>query len=166
MTLAGAFHRGWRPGLIGAVTALHGRTYAEVAGFGALFEARVAAGLGAFFERYDAARDLTLSAWDESGLLGTVTIDGAHPRALGEMRLRWFVVDARGRGLGLGRRLLAEALAFADEARRPVALDTFAGLDAARRLYEGAGFSLEREAPGDSYGSTVTEQRFWRSAAS
>jgi hypothetical protein len=42
-------------------------------------------------------------------------------------------------------------------------LTTFAGLDAARRLYEQAGFTLTHEEEADSWGTKVREQLFtWR----
>ncbi|MGF1554460.1 MAG: GNAT family N-acetyltransferase [Paracoccaceae bacterium] len=155
-----AFHRGWRPALIGRITALHAAYYAPAHGLGRVFEARVAAGLGAFFERYDPERDLTLSAWAGDELLGSVTVDGADA---GAARLRWFVVAEAARGGGLGRGLLDAALAFVDRPPgRACTLTSFAGLDAARRLYERAGFRLEHEAPATSWGPTLSEQRFRR----
>jgi hypothetical protein len=41
-------------------------------------------------------------------------------------------------------------------------LDTFEGLDAARHLYEAAGFRLLAQAPGAQWGRVVNEQRFER----
>ena len=41
-------------------------------------------------------------------------------------------------------------------------LTTFAGLDAARHLYETAGFVLEGESDADPWGGGVREQRFRR----
>ena len=43
---------------------------------------------------------------------------------------------------------------------RGLYLWTFAGLEAARRVYEGVGFRLVREAPDETWGRTVTEQRW------
>lgn len=67
--------------------------------------------------------------------------------------------------MGVGRALLARAMAFVD------ALDidetylwTFKGLDAARHLYESAGFVLTQEAEGTQWGGVVVEQRFSRRA--
>jgi hypothetical protein len=41
-----------------------------------------------------------------------------------------------------------------------VYLNTFKGLDAARALYDRAGFRLVAEATGSTWGREVTEQRF------
>jgi GNAT superfamily N-acetyltransferase len=65
------------------------------------------------------------------------------------------------RGRGIGRALLDEAVAFCRRTGRPDAyLWTFAGLDAARRLYDDAGFLLVEERAGETWGKRVTEQRF------
>jgi hypothetical protein len=53
------------------------------------------------------------------------------------------------------------ALQFCRQKKFPlVYLSTFAGLDAARRLYEKAGFRLRAEGEGDHWGKTVVEQAF------
>ena len=63
--------------------------------------------------------------------------------------------------MGLGHRLLAKGLANLRAAGLLGAyLDTFAGLDAARRVYEKAGFRQISEAEGDTWGTPVREQRF------
>jgi GNAT superfamily N-acetyltransferase len=161
-TPAPLLHRGWRAGLIGDVVALHARYYAEVWGFGPVFEAQVAAGMAEFVSRYDPQRDLILSTADGARTTGSITIDGSDPRAPGGLlHLRWFILADGERGRGAGRALLDESLAFARKARRPgVYLTTFAGLDAARRLYDAAGFRLVEERSGNTWGTRVTEQRF------
>ena len=81
--------------------------------------------------------------------------EGAH--------LRWFILSDRLRGQGMGKRLLSCATAFADAKRYAnTFLWTFAGLDAARHLYEAAGFRLVHEADGQQWGTRVAEQRFER----
>jgi GNAT superfamily N-acetyltransferase len=70
---------------------------------------------------------------------------------------------ARGRGRGLGRRLLARALAFCDaHGFERTQLWTFDGLHAARHLYEANGFVLAAKWPGMQWGAPVQEQRFVR----
>ena len=46
------------------------------------------------------------------------------------------------------------------EGRRGVYLTTFAGLDAARRIYDSAGFTLVHEQRDRTGGTEVQEQRF------
>ncbi|MBI1772590.1 MAG: GNAT family N-acetyltransferase, partial [Burkholderiales bacterium] len=77
--------------------------------------------------------------------------------------LRWFIVDDELRGGGIGRRLLKEAISFCEQQQfSEIQLWTFKGLDAARRLYEEAGFVLLEELPGRQWGEEVVEQRFSR----
>lgn len=161
-----ALHRGWFPGALGWVVAEHGRYYAEHWHFGAAFEAKVAEAIGAWSSRYDPARDLLLSARDDAGLLGSISVDGsgAHAAA-GGARIRFFIMGERARGRGVGRALMAETMAFIRAAGFPRAfLTTFRGLDAARRLYEDNGFTLTHEAEDVTWGTPVMEQRFdWKS---
>ncbi len=156
-----ALREGWRPGVVGEVVSLQARYYAREWRFGPFFEAKLASEMAAFVRRYDPAADLLLSAGDER-VIGSVTIDGGDPERPADLaHLRWFIVADGVRGQGLGRRLVARGLEFARASgRRGVYLWTFAGLDAARRLYDGAGFRLVHEAPGDTWGTRVTEQRF------
>jgi len=58
-------------------------------------------------------------------------------------RLRLLLVDAKARGLGIGARLVDEAVRFSRETRyRKVTLWTHSILTAARHIYEQAGFKL------------------------
>ncbi len=149
------------PGELGAVVALHGRWYARHWKFGAYFEALVARDLGGFLVDFDAARDGFWIEPDDSGAVaGSISIVG--PRASETpARLRWFIVDERMQGRGLGRKLMRSAMQFCREVgHRHVTLTTFAGLDAARALYEAHGFRLTDEHVDRSWGVAVTEQRF------
>ncbi len=68
-------------------------------------------------------------------------------------------------GKGLGAQLLGRALAFCDErGYAKVWLTTFAGLDAARNLYERNGFVLRGETDADQWSGGVREQIFERQA--
>jgi uncharacterized protein YhfF/GNAT superfamily N-acetyltransferase len=153
---------GYLPGAVGAIASMHARFYAREHGFGVYFEAKVAAECAGFCSRFEPARDGLWLLIDGGRIEGSIAIDGA---GAGGAHLRWFIVDDTLRGRGFGRRMLEAAMAFCRRAgHRGVCLTTFAGLDAARALYERQGFRLVAEADGETWGATVREQRFeWHS---
>jgi GNAT superfamily N-acetyltransferase len=150
---------GYVPGSIGRLVELHGRYYARDWRFGCYFEAKVANELGELLARLNPARDGFWIAAEDSEVVGGLAIDGSSvsPAA----RLRFFVVEESQRGKGLGERLMRTALDFCWNAgHRHLFLTTFAGLEAARKLYERHGFVLTEERPDRTWGVEVTEQRF------
>lgn len=160
---------GYQPGVLGRLVSLQAAHYAAAAGFGQVFESLLARGLAEFAGRLGQGPNGLWTAWraGEAAALGGIAIDGEdlNAGATGDRRahLRWFILADAARGSGTGRRLLQAALDFCDaQGFRETELWTFRGLDAARRLYEAAGFTLVEERPGDQWGSTVTEQRFLR----
>ncbi len=151
---------GYFPGAIGRVTELHGRYYHEHWGFGLYFEALVASELSQFLNRLDPARDGFWAATVNGELAGSISVDGSLAGSEGA-RIRWFILSDEHRGRGIGRLLMGEAVEFCRRAGfRRVFLWTFAGLDAARHLYEAWGFVLAEEHPDDQWGKTTTEQKF------
>jgi GNAT superfamily N-acetyltransferase len=143
---------------------MHARFYAAAAGFGPVFESKVAAGLAEFVPRLDRPPNQLWSAVRDEAILGTIAIDG-EDLAPGVAHLRWFIVDEGLRGSGTGRRLLTAATQFCDRhGFRETRLWTFRGLDAARRLYEASGFVLTHEEAGRQWGREVIEQQFVRPA--
>ncbi|MEM7111801.1 MAG: GNAT family N-acetyltransferase [Chloroflexota bacterium] len=153
-------HTGYLPGTIGRVAELHGRYYAAHWHFGVFFEARVAKELSDFMMRYDAERDCFWAIMQSGRLEGSLTIDGIHAADKGA-HLRWFIMSDALRGQGFGNRLIQEAITFCRHKQYPrIYLHTFAGLNAARRLYEKAGFTLIHEEAGQQWGTEVTEQTF------
>ncbi|ASC65857.1 MarR family transcriptional regulator [Achromobacter denitrificans] len=153
---------GYAPGCIGDVASLHARYYAQASGFGVYFERKVATELAAFAEGLPAAGKNLWLYVDGARTLASIVIDGDLDAR--QAHLRWFIVDESLRGMGVGRALLERALAFADAHYDETYLWTFKGLDAARHLYESAGFGLTDESEGRQWGSVVTEQRFLRRA--
>jgi GNAT superfamily N-acetyltransferase len=153
---------GYRPGALAAIVGLHAGYYARHWNFGLPFETRVGAELAEFLARHDPARDLFLVAYFDGDAVGSVIIDQSGGSAQGA-HLRWFIVSEQMQGKGLGADLLGRALNFCDElGYERVWLTTFAGLDAARGLYERHGFALTGEAETDQWGGDVREQVFER----
>jgi GNAT superfamily N-acetyltransferase len=153
-------HLGYVPGCIGRVAEMHATYYARETGFGAPFEAKVAAELAEFCLRYEDGRDGLWLARDGSTIHGSVAIDGSRARESGA-HLRWFIASDESRGKGVGSQLLVAALAFCKaQAYRKVYLWTFDELHAARHLYEKQGFKLSRTQRGSQWGKEVNEQLF------
>ena len=159
-----AIEEGYAPGCIGRIAQLHAEYYAAHHGFGVRFEAKVASDLAHFCMSYKPGRDALWLARDRA-VQGSIAVDGSNANQSGA-HLRWFIASDALRGKGVGRLLLGRALEFADARRyQTVHLSTFAGLDAARHLYEAYGFRLVHQSRGSTWGAVVEEQRFVRGAA-
>ena len=153
---------GYRPGALADIVGLHARYYAKHWKFGLPFETRVGMELAEYLSRHDDQRDLFLAAYGEDGAVGSVIVDASADNPRGA-HLRWFIVAEEMQGRGLGAELLGRAVNFCDErGYESIWLSTFAGLDAARGLYERHGFVLTGEAEIDKWGGNVQEQIFVR----
>ena len=130
---------GYRPGGLGRVVELHGRYYAAEWNFDLAFEADIATDLAAFLRRLDPAQDGFWLAWLDGAMAGSITIDG-HGDDEGA-HLRWFIAEPGITGRGIGASLMDQAMRFCRErGYSRVWLTTFAGLNAARNLYDRHGF--------------------------
>ena len=151
---------GYVPGAIGRITELHGTYYEKYWGFGLFFESKVATEMCDFLHRFDIEQDGFWVALINGKIVGGIAIDGVHADGKGA-HLRWFIVDPDHHGTGIGSMLISRAVTFCKEKKyEQIYLWTFAGLDAARHLYETHGFRISRELKGDQWGVTVTEQMF------
>src|SRR5262249_44253290 len=136
---------------------LHGTVYAREYGFDPTFEAYVAGPLSEFV-RSGSARGRLWLAERDGRVVGCVAIVAASEK---EAQLRWYLVDPSGRGLGVGKRLLDEAVAFCRESGyESVFLWTVSALTAAARLYRAAGFERVEEKPGKHWGVEVVEEKY------
>jgi len=153
---------GYAPTLIGSVVAMLHSHMNKHYGFGVTFEKRIASDLIEFISRIDAPGNCIWRAESNGRIVGSISIDSHHADD-GFAHLRWFIVSAEIRGAGVGKELLSQALDFCDRhGYRETRLWTVKGLDAARNLYENAGFSLADEYQGDQWGTNVVEQKFVR----
>ncbi len=164
---------GYRPGILGRTLEMHLAYYSRVAGWGSSFETSLAVDMAGLVGRLDRPPNeawsavQTLPGGAEERIVGTIFIDGEIPGQPGVAHLRCFIVDERVRGLGVGRRLLDVAMAFVRQTGvGQVVLWTMAGLLAACRLYEQAGFEMVLETEVAKWGQTaVLRQYSWRPGA-
>lgn len=150
--------RPYRVGDVGWAIEQHGRLYAEEFGWNVEFEALVATLFAGFATHHDPQSEQFWVAEVDGERVGCVFVvrNEKDPRAA---QLRCLLVDPKGRGLGVGRRLVDECIHFAKSAGyERMLLWTNDILIAARRIYEAAGFSLVEESPHHSFGHDLVGQ--------
>ena len=152
---------GYQPGGLARLCAIQTEYYARDWGFGHLYESVVASDIGEFLQRYDKKHDFVQLVLEAGEVKGGIVIDSQDGK---QAQLHWFILDDGLRGLGVGRKLITAAMNFVREQGIPrVYLTTFDGLNAARHLYEEAGFKLVEEQLASTWGRTIKEQRFeWK----
>jgi DNA-binding MarR family transcriptional regulator/GNAT superfamily N-acetyltransferase len=142
-----------RTGELGWVVARHAVLYAREYGWGAGFEGLCAEIVAEMVAKYDAARDRFLIADIDGEPVGSVfCVKETDTTA----RLRLLLVEPKARGLGIGRRLVGECVAFARGAGYGrMMLWTHSILTAARTIYQDAGFHKIAEEPHADWGVPV-----------
>jgi DNA-binding MarR family transcriptional regulator/ribosomal protein S18 acetylase RimI-like enzyme len=140
---AAANIRPHRAGDIGWIVQSQGRFYAEEYGWDLRFEGLVADVAGKFLANFDSEMEYCWIA-ERGGInLGSVLITNGGD---GIAKLRLLYVDKAARGLGLGKRLVDECIAFSRRKRyRQISLWTNDFLHTARAIYQKAGFQLVSE---------------------
>lgn len=150
------------PGDLGEIVALHGRIYSREYGHDETFEAMVAESVvDAAAQGFPGPREGVWIVEEGRELVGSL---GLTDEGAGEARVRWFLIEPRLRGQGLGRALLGELLAKVEEnGYTRVGLETFSDLQAAARLYREHGLELVWEDTRPRWGRlAVTYQRYER----
>lgn len=163
---------GYRPGILGRTLEMHLAFYHPTLGWGREFEAGLAKSIGDLLARLDRPVNQAWSAVLEDGerqgegrIVGVVYVDGECMGREGVARLRCFIVDESARGLGVGGKLLAAAMAFVREEPRfaECRLETMRELTVARRMYERAGFRKVGETWFDEFGKGAMSLEYcWR----
>ena len=150
--------RTYRTGDIGWAIERHARLYAEEYGWNEEFEAFVAKLFARFANEHDPAKERLWVAELDGERVGCVFVmrNEEDPSAA---QLRCLLVDPKGRGIGVGGRLVAECIAFARSAGYSrIMLWTNDVLVSARRIYEAAGFALVKEEHHHSFGHDLVGQ--------
>lgn len=146
-----------RPGDIGYITYMHGWMYQEEYGYSTAFEGYVAESFHKFLINFNPEKDRLWCAEHNGNIIGCIGIAGWEESA----QLRWFLINPHYRGIGLGKKLLQEALDFVKEKNyKRVYLDTTNDLDKAINMYIKIGFVKKSEKPNNSWREDLTELEF------
>ena len=143
-------------GDLGWIVERHGLLYDAEFGWNIEFEAVVAEIIGNLVSGFDPARERGWIAERDGRRLGCVFLE-AHTETTAKLRLMLVEPDAR--GVGLGKRLVSECVAFAREAGyETITLWTMSVLVTARHIYAQAGFRLVGEEPGCYFGHEMVSE--------
>jgi DNA-binding MarR family transcriptional regulator/RimJ/RimL family protein N-acetyltransferase len=156
---AGLVLRAPQPGDLGWVVERHGTRYAGEHGWDVGFEVLVARIVADFGERRDAISEAAWIAEIDGERVGCVFCTASE--IAGTAQLRLLLVEPQARGAGVGTRLVDECLRFARRAGYArIMLWTNDVLTPARRIYQRAGFQLDRTEPHTSFGRDLVGE-YW-----
>jgi DNA-binding MarR family transcriptional regulator/GNAT superfamily N-acetyltransferase len=142
-----------RPGDMGWVVQQNGALYADEYGWDISYEALAAEIVSQFLKNFDPARERCWIAEIDGRRVGSVFLVRQSDEVA---KLRLLLIDPSGRGIGLGKKLVAECIAFARACGyRKITLWTQSILEAARGIYAAAGFVHVASEPHHSFGQDL-----------
>jgi len=149
-----------RAGEMGWVVARHAVLYGQEYGWSEKFEGLCAEIVAQMISKFDPARDRHMIADIDGEPVGSAFVVKDSDETA---RLRLLLVEPKARGLGIGKRLVDECVAFARAAGyRKMTLWTHSVLLAAREIYRKAGFVKIAEQAHNEWGVDVVGETWER----
>ena len=145
-----------QPGDMGWVVHRHGVLYTREYQWDEHFEALVAEIVAKFIQHFDPKRERCWIAEKDGEIVGSVFL---VKQSKNVAKLRLLLVEPTARGLGIGKRLVEECVRFARQAGyKKITLWTQSSLDAARGIYQKAGFRLAKKESHHSFGHDLVAE--------
>ena len=145
-----------QPGDMGWIVHRQAMLYAEEYGWDGTYEALAAEIVAHFIKEYDPKRERCWIAEKDGARVGAVFVAKASDEVA---KLRLLHVEREARGLGIGKRLVEECIRFARQTGyQKITLWTQSILQAARRIYEQAGFRVVHKEQHHSFGKNLTAE--------
>ncbi|MGK4596506.1 MULTISPECIES: helix-turn-helix domain-containing GNAT family N-acetyltransferase [unclassified Amycolatopsis] len=149
-----------RPGDFGWVVHRHGALYSREYGWDERFEALVARVVAEYVDRRGDPRQAGWIAELDGERVGSIFCMPAEDGVTAKLRM--LLLEPAARGRGVGKRLVSECVEFARASGYPaMELWTVSLLEAARAIYQKAGFQLVSEETITGFGYELTGQT-WR----
>ncbi|ELR72299.1 transcriptional regulatory protein [Fulvivirga imtechensis AK7] len=147
-----------RPGDLGYVIHRHGKVYGDEYGYGVSFETYVGAGMHEFYQNFDPEKDRAWICEHNDNIIGFILLMHRENNAA---QLRYFYLEEKYRGIGLGKKLMELFMEFLRRAGYQSAyLWTTHELSAAATLYKRHGFVLTESRESTAFGKKLREQRY------
>ncbi len=144
-----------KPGDVGQLIYMHGWIYAKECGYNYMFEGYVCKTFYDFLAKYSPDKDRLWFAQAGETIIGAIAIVG-HSAA--RAQLRWFILHPDYRGIGLGSKLLKEALQYCREKEyKTVFLETTQDQKTALQMYQKVGFRKVAEHENHIWGKDLVE---------
>ena len=145
------------PGDLGYIMYRQSKLYSGEYNYGVSFDTYVGASIGEFCQQYNPQLDKLWICEADTQIVGSILL--MH-RENNEAQLRYFYIESDYRGLGLGNKLMQEAIDFAKACHyKTVYLWTEDELDAALHLYGKFGFQFTEKKTSTHFGKPVVELR-------
>lgn len=147
-----------KPGDIGYLIKMHGEHYYETCGYDHTFEGYVCHTFEEFLENYSPEKDRMWLAESGGRIVGSIAIVS---RSESRGQLRWFLIDPKYRGMGLGKNLLETALEYSKVfGFESIFLETTQDQEKAVGMYKAKGFKKIRETPVELWGGKIVEETY------
>lgn len=147
-----------KPGDVGMLIHMHGWIYAKECGYNHFFEGYVCKTFYDLLQTYSPDKDRFWLAEANGEIVGSIAIIGHSNK---KAQLRWFMLHPDARGMGLGKKLLHEAISYCkDRGFQFIFLETTEDQNTAIGMYVKAGFKKISEQEIESWGKHHIEQTY------